>query len=955
MVWEGVRPNEFVLECLLKASSELGDVCIGRQLHGLSMQSGIGLKVRIRVSLMIMYSKCGFLDDARQVFDEIPVCFSDDALLWNTIINVYVFHECWAEAFSLFSDMISFGTIAITERFYASIVGACSNARIDKYGKIVHGRIVKDGMLDATIIGNSLVTFYAKCGNTQSANRVFHRIPSKDVVSYNSVIAGNEQNGEYETAMNLFHRMLRIALQLKPNRITFLSVLSAISGASALKHGREIHAHIIRSGLESNTTIANSLITMYSKCREVHKAKLVFESVSFKDKVSWNSMLSGYDQNGQLENIFKLFKKMLLSGTRPDNHSFTIILSATSSLQSELQYLSDGRAIHGYIVRWVSPAGLSISTCNAILNMYAKNSRVSDAEKVFEAISHKDSYTWNVMMDGYSLSGRFADAIRIFLEMHKQGLPSDFMTFSILLTACSRMGSFHLGKQFHAFIVKHIGGRGFTHSTSLLSIHNALISMYAKCGSISDADRVFLRMRRKDVFSWTAMITGYAHHGMATESLEHFEKMEQDAIKPNGVTFLGVLTACAHAGLVQRGIRYFSSMSQGYGLNPSIEHYACVIDLFARSGQLEQAEKLVETGITLFKENNDACLSLWKVLLGACHAHKHLEFGVRAAMKILESEPEDETTHILLCNLYAASGMWEDAMRVRRWMRDKGLKKQETGCSWIEADNRMHVFVAGDISHPWRDEIYVKLEGVNRGCRGMGYVPVTEYVLHDVDELQKETIIGCHSEKLAVSFGLLHSGQGSKGVIRPSPHEPLRALSHRPLRLPSRRQKLARSLPSSGCNSCNVTLSLLPQLPSLALSLASAAALHVPRACILSRQRRRSACSRASKIDLINKDLLHPLGGSIGLLLSRASLIRDGIAKLPTKVSTNVKSTKDRGCEFEGLCLTMLSGKNFKTQLLGKSIQNAGLIEPSQLHYLFVALRLDHREALQPNTFSKPH
>ncbi|PIA56656.1 hypothetical protein AQUCO_00700783v1 [Aquilegia coerulea] len=767
MMYDDFKPNEFVLGCLLKASSELREVSVGRQLHGWLIRSGFGLGVSIHTFLMTMYSNCGCLDDARRIFDEIPISFLDDVSLWNTIINVYIYHECWTEAFSLFGDMILAGIVEVTVRIYASIISACSNARIENYGKIIHGRMVKDGLLNETIIANSLVTFYAKCGRIEEANRQFLTMSKKDVVSWNSVIAGNEQNGEYETAMNLFHRMLRIGISTRPNRITFLSVLSAISGTSALKHGRSTHAHIIRSGLQCNISIANSLINMYSKCKKVDKAKLVFDKLPFKDIVSWNSMLSGYEQNEQPASVFKLFKEMLLSGIEPDDHSFTTVLSATSSLHSEFKCLSVGRAVHGYVLRRVPPWRLGLSTNNAILNMYAKNNRVAEAEKIFEELIEKDSYTWNAMMDGYSVSGHFDKSVRVFLEMHEQGLSSDYMTFSILLTACSGLVSINLGKQFHALIVKHIGHRGFTHHTSLLSIHNSLISMYAKCGSISDADRVFIRMRSKDVFSWTAMITAYAHHGMAIKSFKLFEMMKQDATKPNAVTFLGLLTACAHSGFVEKGIHYFSSMSHAHGLNPSIEHYACMVDLFGRMGQLEQAVKFLEAGMTLFMNKHGDCLNLWKVLLGACHAHKQLELGVRAAMKILESEPEDETTHILLLNLYAASGLREDAMKVRRWMRDKGLKKQEIGCSWIEAGNKRHIFVAGDICHPQRKKIYVKLEEINRGCREMGYVPMTDYVHHDVDEAQKKAIIGCHSEKLAVSFGLLQTGLGTrKDVIR---------------------------------------------------------------------------------------------------------------------------------------------------------------------------------------------
>ncbi|KAI3851143.1 hypothetical protein MKX03_021501 [Papaver bracteatum] len=766
-MWEeGLRPNEFAMGSLIKASSGLKDICIGRQLHGWWIRSGYAFDVYVETSLVTMYANVGCLSDARRVFDGVSVSCLNDGPLWNSIIAAYVLHECYVEAFELFSRMVSAGSVAPTKFTYASMISACTKAKEEMFGKIVHGMVIKDGEYDDTMMGNSLVTFYAKCGVLQDANRVFERIRTKSVVSWNSIIAGNEQNGEEEAAIDLFHRMIELGHSLQPNRITFLSVLSSVSKVSALNRGKEIHARLIKSFLEPETSISNSLITMYSKCKEVGKASLVFDRLPFKDMVTWNSMITGFDQNEQPERCLGLFKNMLLLGIMPDDHTYTAILAAVSSLPSELRYVKLGKEIHGYILRRAVLNGVTTFTSNAVLTMYAKSNRIENAEKVFKGMSEKDNYSWNAMMDGYSMNGRPEDSIKIFLDKHEKNLPFDYLTFSIILTACGRLVSFNLGKQFHALTVKSINGCGKVHPNHLLSIDNSLISMYSKCGSISDAALVFSRMRRRDVFSWTAMITGYAHHGMAYESLEFFDRMKQGGVKPNSITFLGLLTACSHAGLLEEGQHYFSSMNREHNLNPSIEHYACMVDLFGRAGHFKQALEFVRSGSTRFDSVTGGCLSLWRVLLGACHAHQQLELGVIAAMKILELEPEDETTHILLSNLYSAKGMWEDAIRVRSLMREKGLKK-DTGCSWLESESRRHLFVAGDVSHPQRKEIYMKLEDVNRRCRKTGYVPMTEYVLHDVDDLQKEAIVGCHSEKLAVSFALLQNGNGSKhGVIR---------------------------------------------------------------------------------------------------------------------------------------------------------------------------------------------
>ncbi|KAK1293333.1 Pentatricopeptide repeat-containing protein [Acorus calamus] len=278
--------------------------------------------------------------------------------------------------------------------------------------------------------------------------------------------------------------------------------------------------------------------------------------------------------------------------------------------------------------------------------------------------------------------------------------------------------------------------------------------MYSKCGCFRDADKLFQRMEMRDVFSWTAMITCYAHQGMASKSLALFESMKAENVHPYSVTFLGILTACTHAGLVEEGKYYFNSMNSDYDVKPNLEHHACMVDMFGRSGQLERAVHLIQTGQMWFKEHESgSCLCLWKVSLGACHMHKRLDLGVHSATKILDMDPNDETTHVLLSNLYSF-GLWEDAIRIMKSMKDKGLKK-EAGISWIEVERERHVFVAGDVCHPSRGEIYEKLEELENKCRHIGYVPMTEYVIHDVDELQKEDIIRCHSDKLAVSFGLI--------------------------------------------------------------------------------------------------------------------------------------------------------------------------------------------------------
>lgn len=681
-------------------------------------------------------------------------------------MSAYAYHGRYRECFVLFVAVLGVAQPLLTDATYAIIIHACSSGENVEMGKMIHAMIVKEQMVeDKTKMLNSLITMYAKCGRMDDAYKVFWAMDRTDVVSWNAVISGLDLNEEYENAIDLFRLLTRPEGRRlpKPNSITFLSVLSCVSSLSAWRLGREVHAQLTKFGLECETSVGNSLIIMYGKYGDMVKGRLVFDRMPSRDVVSWNSLLAGYERNKQFGLVLELFKKMVLLGIRHDFHTLAILLSGLPSDPVVPDSCKIGREIHGYILKRALPKSLEVLVCNALLSMYAKNGRLVDAEKIFSKMGVRDSHSWNAMVSGCSMNGFGDDAIKLFVEMLTRDFEPNHLTFSVLLTTCGKLFSVKLGKQLHGSAVKQC-----LHTPSsrhfLLSINNALISMYTKCGSVKDAEEVFRGMERWDVFSWTAMITGYAHHGMADESIQTFERMIRDGFTPNSVTFLGLLTACAHTGLVEKGGYYFTLMSKSYGLEPNFEHYACMVDLYGRSGQFNRAEAIIQAGIAHLGESKNSSLCLWKVLLGACHAHKQLQLGIRVATKILELEQDDETTHVLLSNLYASFGMWEDAVAVRRSMRERGLKK-EAGCSWVEVGNKRHVFVAGDEMHPAQKKIYEKLDELDQKCRRIGYLPFTGCVRHDLDEIQKEAILSCHSEKLALSFALVHRGS-SNGVIR---------------------------------------------------------------------------------------------------------------------------------------------------------------------------------------------
>jgi pentatricopeptide repeat protein len=345
------------------------------------------------------------------------------------------------------------------------------------------------------------------------------------------------------------------------------------------------------------------------------------------------------------------------------------------------------------------------------------------------------------MIARYAENQHGEEALKLFSQMQHTGMKPNNITYASILRACSSIAAMESGRQVHSSIVID----GFD-SDAFVSC--SLADMYVKCGSIEDAYDLFDKLPKGDVVSWNVMITGFAQHGYGKEALNFFEQMQREGIEPNHITFVGILSACSHVGLADEGRRYFELMSTDYGIAPRMEHYACMVDLFGRAGRLEEAERFI-VGME-FKPSGVVLRSL----LGACRIHGDIEIGKRAAEWLHELEPQNDSAHVLLSNIYAAAGRWDEVKKVRNTMQDKGVKK-EPGCSWVEVKNRVHTFFAEDRFDHHIANIYAKLEELTVRMKEAGYVPDTSFVLHDVEQEQKEHTLSYHSEKLAVSFGLI--------------------------------------------------------------------------------------------------------------------------------------------------------------------------------------------------------
>eukprot|EP01018_Ginkgo_biloba_P031739 Gb_11664 [translate_table: standard] len=645
---------------------------------------------------------------------------------------------------------------------YASLLQECLNKKALSEGKIIDAHMTEKRFKPDLFLGNTLVNLYAKCGSLADARRVLDGMPKRNVVSWTVLIAAYAKHGLAEEALTLFYQMQRTGIQ--PNHFTFATVLPACASLAALEHGKEVHRQIIRSGSQSDIFVGSALVDMYVKCEDIENARQVFDKMPERNVVSWTAMIAGYAQNGYVDEAMQLFQRMPLrnvvswnamiagyaqSGNvdealklfekmpERDVVSWTAMISA---------YASNGNVDEALKLFEKMPQR-DVVSWNTLIAGYAQNGRVDEALKLFQKMPQRDVVSWNALIAGYAQNGYFDEALKFFRQMQLTGVKPNSETFPSVLTACANLAALEHGKVVHEYIISS----GFQFD---VFVGSALVDMYAKCGSLEDACQVFDQMPRRNVVSWNAMIVGYAMHGCGKQALQLFEQMQQSATNPNHVTFVGVLSACCHAGLVDDAWHYFDCMSRYHQITPVMEHYCCMVDLLGRAGRLNDAHDFVNK--MPFKPD----AAVWGSLLGACRIHNNIELGEQVAERLFELDPKIAGPYVLLSNIYAAAGRWDGIERVRKMMKDRGVKKKP-GCSWIEVDKQVHAFLVGDRSHPQTEKIYAKLETLAGRMKEAGYATNTRFALNDVEEEQKEHILCHHSEKLAIAFGLINTSPGT--------------------------------------------------------------------------------------------------------------------------------------------------------------------------------------------------
>ncbi|XP_077243110.1 pentatricopeptide repeat-containing protein At3g16610-like [Tasmannia lanceolata] len=775
---------------------------LGRQIHAHTLKTGFGGHEFLETKLLQMYGRCGSVESASLLFDKMPF---RNMYSWAVILTVYTDHGYFEETFLLFQQMQVQG-IEFEFFIFPIVLKACSGLSALDLGILLHGFVIKGEFVSNIYVGNALIDMYGKCGCLGSARKVFENMPERDCVSWNSMVTGCAANGMVFEALGLLENMqllgnlkpnlvswsaaiggfsqngydkeaieLLSRMQLagvKPNARTLASALPACARLQTLSIGKEIHGYITRHEYTSNSFVVNGLVDVYRRCADMNNALKIFLKFSMrnlvsyntmivgycengemskareffydmelvrikKDTISWNSLISGYVDNGQFDEALNMFRNMHMEeGIEGDSFTLGSVLSACADRAA----LRQGKQIHSYAIargiqsnNFVGGALVEMyckvgdlvaaqmafdeiierdtATWNALISGYARCNQMECIQKLLDKMKkdglHPNIYTWNGILTGYVENGHNELALQLFSEIQNTlNLKPDVYTVGIILHACSRLAAIGRGKQVHAHSVRccydkhvHMGA--------------TLVDMYAKCGSIRHSWMAYNRISQHNLVSRNSMLVGFAMHGLKKEGISLFHQMLGDGIRPDKVTFLSVLSLCAHAGSVDEGREYFDLMGN-YDIKPTLKHYTCMVDLFSRHGQLSEAYELVE------KMPAEPDAIMWSSLLSGCVIHGNVELGEIAANRLIELEGGNTGNYVLLANLYAFAGRWDDLARIRQIIKDSGMHRSP-GCSWIEDRDQIHVFLASDRSHKQTDDIYTTLESLTLHMRKEGY------------------------------------------------------------------------------------------------------------------------------------------------------------------------------------------------------------------------------------------
>ncbi|XP_059661369.1 pentatricopeptide repeat-containing protein At1g53600, mitochondrial-like [Cornus florida] len=618
-------------------------------------------------AMLTAYAENGQIKKARNVFNEMP---ERSVASWNAMITAYIRNipgiDGASELFQRMPDrnavsyaamitgFVQAGMLNRAEELYAETPviwrePVCSNALISGYlkkGKLEKAVQVFDNMVQKDVVSwSSMVDGYCKAGRIGEAKELFDRMPERNVVSWTAMINGYLKIGCFEDGFGLFLQMRREGI-VRINSTTLTIIFEACGNLGRYREGIQMHGMILPVGFNFDVFLGNSMMNMYSRFDCIDAAIRIFHMMSRKDVVSWNSIIAGYVQAGEIEEAYELFNKM------PEKD----------------------------VVSWTT-----------MITGFSNKGWTGKSVELFKSMTEKDDIAWTAVISGFVNNEEYEEAIRWFIQMLQTAIRPNPLTLSSVLSASASMATLNQGLQLHAHVVK-------MDTEFDLSIQNSLIAMYSKCGNVDDAYKVFINVSAPNVISFNSMITGFAQNGLGKEALKLFNEMQNKGQEPNQITFLGVLSACTHVGLVDEGWHYFKSMKSSYETEPGPDHYACMVDLLGRAGLLDEAINLIKS--MPIKPHS----GVWGALLGASSTHLRLDLAKLAAERLFELEPNNATAYVVLSNIYSVAGKRKDEERVRVTKKSKGIRKAP-GCSWIMVKDQVNLFLAGDESHINFEEI----------------------------------------------------------------------------------------------------------------------------------------------------------------------------------------------------------------------------------------------------------
>ncbi|KAI3814610.1 hypothetical protein L1987_14250 [Smallanthus sonchifolius] len=654
-----------------------GDPKLGSQIHGFALTSGLDSFLSVSNSLMHMYSKSGQLDRALVIFQKLA---SPDTVSWNTLLSGFKDNK---DALSFACRMNHIG-VAFDAVTYTTALAHCADCEEFMFGTQLHSLVMKNGMQCEGFIANALITLYSKWEHINEAEKVFDEMPSRDLVSWNAILSGYSQEGSYEVeAVSTFIEMIRLGMKF--DHVSFTSAVSACGHARNLGLGKQIHGLAVKRGYGTHESVCNVLISTYSKCDQVKDAKLVFEGMVNRNVVSWTTMISISE-----EHAVSLFKYMRRDDVYPNEVTFVGLIHALCANNM----VKEGETVHGLCIK--SSFFQELVVANSFITMYAKFESIEHAIKVFQEIEDKVIISWNALISGFTQNKMFQEALKTFSSTIMESKPNDY-TFGSVLSAIASSESISLtyGQWCHSYLFK----LGLNNNPI---VSGALLDMYAKRGSINESRKVFNEIKNKNQVAWTAIISAHSRHGDYESVMKLYEDIKTQSFEPDSITFLSVLTACGRKGMVEKGTEVFESMVKLYKIEPTPEHYSCMVDMYGRAGRLKEAEEF------LAHIPGRVGLPVLQSLLGSCKVHGNMEMGKQVSDALLKMEPRESGSYVLMSNLYAERADWDEVARIRKGMRENNVKKV-VGFSWVDVhnvDERLHAFSSDDTSHPRTDEIY---------------------------------------------------------------------------------------------------------------------------------------------------------------------------------------------------------------------------------------------------------